>query len=83
MPVPGSGIRTADMKKALLALLTFPVWYRGDGSICNYSLGALQRKSRDSWAWLRGERCFLKEEPFSQGFGEWEELGAEISPEKR
>lgn len=54
MPVPGSGIRTADMKKALLALLAFPVWYRGDGSICNYSLGALQRKSGDSWVWLVG-----------------------------
>lgn len=50
MPVSGSGIGTAGTKKALLALLTFPVWYRGYGSICNYSLGVLQRKSGDNWA---------------------------------
>ena len=87
VPVSGSGIGTAGTKKALLALLTFPVWYRGYGCICNYSLGVLQRKSGDNWAgwgWgAGGEVSFLEEEPFSQGFGEWEELGAEISPEKR
>lgn len=42
-----------------------------------YSLGALSRESRESWG------GFLEEEPFSQGFGEWEELRAGISPEKR
>ena len=46
--VPGSGVGTADMRKTLLTLLAFLVWNRGDGSICNCSLGVLWRKSGDS-----------------------------------
>lgn len=58
------------MRKAFLALMELPVWYRGVGSICNCNLGALRRESRESWG------GFLEEEPFSQGFGEWEEVEA-------
>lgn len=72
------------MKKALLALLAFPVWYRGDGSICNYSLGALQRKPGDSWVWLvGGEVPPWRRSHFPRALENREELGAEISPEKR
>lgn len=58
------------MRKVLLALMELPVWYRGVGSICNYNLGALRRESGESWG------GFLEEEPFSQDFGEWEEVEA-------
>lgn len=64
------------MMKTLLALLELPVWDGGDGSICNYSLGALRRESGESWG------GYLEKEPFSQGFGKCKETKAGISPEK-
>lgn len=39
---------TAEMRRALLALLELPVWDGADSSICNYSLGALRRELRES-----------------------------------
>ena len=90
MPISGSGIGTADTKKALLALLTFQ---SGIGDMAPFVTIALghSRESQETTGrggggvggagW--GGASFLEEEPFSQGFGEWEESGAEISPEKR
>ena len=48
-----------------------------------YSRGSQETTGRGGGGVRGGEVSFLEEEPFSQGFGEWEELGAEISPEKR
>lgn len=49
----------------------------GDSSIHKYSLGTLSRQLRKS------QGGFLKEEPLSHGFGEWEKLRQGFSPGKR
>lgn len=70
------------MKKALLALLAFPVWYREMAPSVTIALGHSRGSQGDSWVWLVGEGVLPGGGAISQGFGEWEELGAEISQKR-